>query len=414
MTTTRRSWLRGAWRRMLPSSLWGKALLVAVPVLLLFAFVNPLVAVLRLLSESVAAVSAPFLRSPAGRLFAVCAALALAGYVAFRLLRERLRALRGGLLLRRHFDALAAWLAGDARRATDLWQRIVKSTAPLPPEYRAVRADAYLKLARLALASEQPGLALAWVLRVPEGLPPVLERAHAQLRARAVVDAPGSLPATCAHEIGSALARFPDDLVLLRLQRDQFLATADAAGAAEVQERIWRGAEPARAAAERAAAVHTWLTAGAEALARRQYEDVERCLGRARAVDADLAAAQPLEGDLRWAQGDVRAALRAWSRVPGSAGLTRAAGALDDGAHGLTPRDVLECFATEGGLLLAARAFARAGDARRALRAAQQAARRLGPSPTVSAVLADVLRITGDPGAAAFAEEAVTRLRAKM
>ncbi len=411
MSPTRRSFLLNAWRRVLPRSFLGKAVVIGVPVLLVLLFLSPVVSALRLVVEFVAAIAAPILGDPTGRLIAVCGSLVLASYVGFRLLRDRLRSLRAGLVLRRHLDALAAWLRDDPRRASELWRRIARGTAPLPPEYRSVREDACLKLARLALLADAPGEAMAWVLRVREpGLPPSLLRAHAQLRARAVVAMPESLPESCRRELEAALARFPDDLVLLRLLRDRLRADGALRAAAEVQERVWRAAEPVRAPSERDALAQAWLAAAAAALQRDAVTEAEACLARASDVDALAANASGLEGDLRLQQQDLTAALRAYAKVPGSSGLARAAAALDAAAEPMSPRAILECCPTEGGLLLAARAYARAGDVRRARRAAQQAAKLLGPSPTVSAVLAEVLRLTGDPGAATFADEAVLRL----
>src|SRR5690606_31061242 len=320
-----------------------------------------------LFGSALSTILAPLLRDPAGRLVAVCLALAIAAVLAVHLLRDRFRALRSGLLLRHHLEAMAHWLHGDARRARGLWRAVARSRAPLPAESRHVREHACLALARLALEAGDPGEATACVLRVhADALPDELRRLHAQLRARALVAMPESLPESTRRELELLVQRWPDDLVLLRLLRDRLAADGEHQHAAEVQERIWRAAEPAAAAQERDRLAQAWLAAAADRLAHDALDEAEAALAKAAGVDPQAAAASPLGGELRHRRGDLRGALRAWARVPGGAGIARAAAALDDCPEPPTPREILECTGTEGGLLLAARAFARAGDRRRA------------------------------------------------
>ena len=74
---------------------------------------------------------------------------------------------------------------------------------------------------------------------------------------------------------------------------------------------------------------------------------------------------------------------------------------------------MLECSPTEGALLLVAREYARSGDYDRALRAARRAARNLGPLPSVTAVLSEVLTLCGQhEEAAQIRDQAVVRLLA--
>lgn len=411
MTGPRRNLLLRAARRLWPRNRWARLLLVLVPLLVLLVLVDPIVGAVRLVVGLAEAVLRPILSDPGGRLVAVCISLLAGGLLSLHLLRNKLRSLRSGLVLRHHLDALGAYLRGDRRRARDLWLAIARGRGSPPSEYTCVREDACLKLARMALEDGRAGEALAWVLRVqPDGLPPALQRTQAQLRCRAVAATRDSLPESCRREIEAAVARWPDDAVLLRLQRDRALADGELVQAARVQERIWRAAEPAAAADERDTAVQLHLRAARAALAEDDVQRAAEACERARALDADAVAHSLLEGELRMRQDDLEGALRAWARVPGSAALTRCAEAVDVSPGRLTPRELLECCPTEGGLLLVARAHARLREPRRALRAARRAARQLGPTPTVSLVLAQVLREAGDPGADAFAAEAAARL----
>lgn len=411
MTSARRNMFVAVVRRLWPRSWWGRALFIGVPLLLALTLLDPLVGLFGLLASLSEGVLRPILSDPNGRLLAVCVCLFIGAWLTLHLLRNRLRSLRAGLVLRRHLDGLAAYLRDDRRRARELWLGVARGRGPLPSEYKNVRADACLKLARLALEAGAPGEAMAWALRVHgDGLPPTLSRSLAQVRARAVIGTRDSLPESCRREVAAALARWPDDVVLLRLHRDLLLQDGELHAAAQVQERVWRAAEPARNASERDAVVQCYLAAAEAALARNALDDAKECVDGARAVDAAAVASSLIEGELRWRLDDLEGALRLWARVPGSAALARCAEALDAKPDRLSPREILECCPTEGGLLLVARVYARRGETRRALRAARRAARHLGPSPTVSVVLAEVLRMAGDPGAEAFVDEATARL----
>ncbi|MEZ5965370.1 MAG: hypothetical protein R3F56_16175 [Planctomycetota bacterium] len=411
MNGKRPSVARAVLRRLWPKRLWARVLVVALPLLLLAMVLDPVVGSVRLVVSVVDSVLRPVLGSPQGRLIVVCASLFLGAWLGVHLLRDRFRSLRAGLVLRQHLDALHAYLGDDRRRARDLWQGIARGRGPLPSEYPMVREDACLKLSRLALEDGAPGEALAWALRVaPQGLPTALGRSQAQLRARAVVATRESLPESIRREIESALSRWPEDVVLLRLYRDRLEQDGDLLEAARVQEKVWRAAEPTQTEAERERCVETYRRAAEVALAADAFDGGQECLDAVRRVDAGAEVVHWLDGELRWRRDDLEGALRAWARVPGSAALARCAQALDAAPDRLSPRAILECCPTEGGLLLVARAHARRGEVRQAVRAARRAARALGPSPTVSMVLAEVLRLAGDSGAEAFADEATARL----
>lgn len=398
-------------RRMLPRGVAGRVLLIGIPVLIVLAFVSPVLGAIRALFDLLAALLGPALRDPTGRLILVLLSLLVGGFVAVHVLRDRIRRFRAGLVLRRHLDAVAAWLDGDGARAKELWQKSLTSTEPLPGEYRFVREDATLKLARQALAAGDVGEARVFLLQVrAEELPPALARAAAQLRAQVCAADPDALPQTRRREFAAALAQFPDDPVLLELMRGQLVAEGDARGALALRERLVDAVGPRARAEQREALAHDWLELAAQALGTGDYVACQDALQKVAAVDPRRAESSLLPGELRLAQGDLPGALRAFARTPGSSGLARAAAALDVSGARLTAREILECMPNAGGLLLAARAYARAGEHRRALRAARRAARMLGPSPTVAAVLAELLHAADDPTAAGFTAEAVSRL----
>jgi hypothetical protein len=123
----------------------------------------------------------------------------------------------------------------------------------------------------------------------------------------------------------------------------------------------------------------------------------------------DLPPAGCLIGRIRAAEGELEAAVREWGATRSPEGLELIAALLNQHPGALTPRQLLECSPAEGTLLLVAREYARMGERDRALRAARRAARQLGPTPQVTAVLSEVLVACGRAEEAAKLQEAAVR-----
>jgi hypothetical protein len=285
---------------------------------------------------------------------------------------------------------------------------VARARGPLPPEFPRLRDDACLKLARLALQAGAPARAQAWLLRVHDAdLPQSMARSWVQLRAQVEIATPGALPASVERVVRESLARFPDDIVLLRLLRDLTAAQAQYAVAASTQERVARlGVDPD----ERTRLAALWLAAADQAWARGDAVSTESHLAAASVADRARAEHSLLPGELSLRGSDLRGALRQWARVPGSRGLRRCSEVLAAHPHALSPREILEVCPTQGGLLLAARAYAERGVTKAALRAARLAAGLLPDSPTAALAIADTLRRAGAPDAEAWVQAARTRL----
>jgi hypothetical protein len=128
-------------------------------------------------------------------------------------------------------------------------------------------------------------------------------------------------------------------------------------------------------------------------------------------ADREGDLAMLLLGDIHRQAGDLRAALKAYGASRSASGLDRLAELLQGHPGLVEPRELLELCPLQGSLLLVAREFARQGDRERAERAARLAAEALGPTPTVCAVLAEVLSMLGkDAEARLLREQAVARL----
>jgi hypothetical protein len=118
-----------------------------------------------------------------------------------------------------------------------------------------------------------------------------------------------------------------------------------------------------------------------------------------------------LLGDVHRAAGEFRQAVRLYGSTASPTGLDRIAELLGENPGVIEPRELLANCPMQGGLLLVARELARAGEYQRAERAARVAAESLGPTPTVCAVLAEVLDLLGqEQKAQLLREQTVARL----
>ncbi len=402
-----RGWFWPRLRGLLPRSRLLRIGLVLVPLLLVLMVAEPVFGLLAMIVSGVTALLRPLLEDPFGRLGLVVSGFSALLWVGAHVFRDRLRTFRASLLLRRHLDGIAALVRDDPARSRRLLEGVARARGPLPPEFPLLREDACLKLARLALRAKAPARAQAWLLRVREAeLPPSLARSWAQLRAQVEIAAAGALPESVGRVVRESLARFPEDVVLLRLLRDLHAANAAFGEAAAVQERVARlSADPQ----ERTRLTSLWLAAADRAFAAGDESATEAHLAAAHTADRALAEHSLLPGHLRERLGDVRGALRHWGRVPGSRGLASAMRLLASDPHALTPREVLEVCPTKGGVLLVATSYAMRGDLRAAMRAARIAGRALPASPTAAVVIVDTLRRGNAPDAGAFAAEACAR-----
>ena len=406
-------WTRKAalspFKLLVPRNPWVRLLLLLLVISLLLAFLEPVLRLALKGVELLGQIMTPMLDNPVGRLVLTNLLLLVIAFGLWRMLRGRLRSLQSGLVLRRHLQGLDALLAEQPRRARELFTRVARSRAaggdvPFLPQ------DACLKLARLALDANEPNAALAHLARIRErGLPKELRRSAAQLEAEACFAQGQILPETVERELRETCREFPDDVRMLALLRRLLRARGELDEAAAVQERIVKHAPPRAQALERERLVHDLVDAARAALDRDEHVPARALARRAQRADPDAVAPGSVLGEILLAQGDVRGAIREWGATRSPQGLEQVARLLDERPDVLTPRELLELCPLEGALLLVARQLARAGEHRKALRAARRAARALGPTPTVTAVLAEVLTACGQVEEARTLGEAALR-----
>ncbi|MBX3464193.1 MAG: hypothetical protein KF830_13555 [Planctomycetes bacterium] len=407
------SWpLRRTAQLVLPRNPWLRVLVFALPVLLLLALFRPALEVLLRLLDFGLRVLEPLLQTTLGRVLVLLVAFTLGGLAMYGLLRGRVRDLRANAVLGRHLLAVADLVGFDPDGSRQRFRRVARHRGPVPPRYPHVVADSNLKLARLALQQGRAEEAMGWLARVVEpGLPAELQRSLAQLRIRAFRLQGELLPAALEAAVRDAVDRFPSDYVLQGELRDLLAAQGDPHQLAAQQQRVVDHAPPAEAARERQRLVTALAASGQAHLAAGRFEDCRRVARRLETVDPAGPAAGLLLGDLHRRGGDLRQAIRAYGATRSPAGLDRIAELL--GAHpgAVEERELLECCPLQGTLLLVARELARRGETARAESAARKAAEVLGPTPTVCAVLAEVLQLLGqDEQARLLREQAIVRL----
>lgn len=400
-------------RALLPKNPWLRFLIYALPVVLLLALFRPaLDLVLELLRLGIRLLE-PLLQTTIGRIVLLIVVFTLGAALAVWLLKNRVREMRGEAVLGRHLLAIGALVGQDTRRCRELFRRVARYRGPAPDRFPHVVADGNLKLARLALDSGQVEAALGWLARVVEpGLPDELVRSLLQLRVRVLALQGEVLPAALRAEIERAVERFPKDYRLLGELRD-VLPAAEVHEIAAVQERVVKVAPPAAAARERQRLLDLLDAAGQRALADGADDVVRKVAKKLAGVDKDGARSGLLLGDLQRKNGELRAAAQAYGATRSPAGLDRLAELLCDHPGAVEPRELLQFCPLEGTLLLVARELARQGNVAAAERAARRAAEALGPTPTVCAVLAEVLGLLGqEERARLLREQAIARLLA--
>jgi tetratricopeptide (TPR) repeat protein len=401
-------------RALLPKNPWMRALVYALPVVLLLALFSPALDVVVKLVELVLRVIEPLLHTTLGRVVLLLLVFALGGAFVVWLLQHRVRDMRAEAVLGRHLQAVAALVGHDVRRSRELLRKVARYRGAPPLRYPHVVADANLKLARLALDGGRLDEALGWLARVIEpGLPDELLRSLLQLRVRAWRRQGELLPGALRGEVERAVERFPDDPVLLGEWRDLVQETGDPAAIAAAQEKVHQHAPPAAAGRERQRWIEALVVAGRAALAAGDRDGARKVARKLARADQDGPSSGLLLGDVHRAAGEFRQAIKAWGATRSPLGLDRVAELLTEHPGAIEPRELLESCPLQGTLLLVARELARIGESARAERAARLAAEALGPTATVCAVLAEVLELLGrDAKARLLREQTVARLLA--
>ncbi|MFK7739253.1 MAG: tetratricopeptide repeat protein [Planctomycetota bacterium] len=401
-------------KALLPKNPWLRVLVYALPIVLLLALFGPALEVLLKVVDLFVRVLEPILQTTVGRIIVLLVVLSVLGLLAFWLLKNRVRTMRAEATLGRHLQATAALVGLDRDRSRELFRKVTRYRGSAPQRYPHVVADANLKLARLCLEDSQIDEALGHLQRCVEtGLPKELQRSLLQLRLQALQRQGQVLPATLQREAEEAAKRFGDDVFVLSLLRDLAEREDRHEEALEWQAKVARHAQPSRRVAESQRYHEMLLGAGRRALENDDPDGAKKLAKRLQKADPEGTAAALLLGDVHRKNKELHKAVREYGSTRSPTGLDRIAELLTEHPGSIEPRDLLANCPMQGALLLVARELARAGEHERAERAARVAADSLGPTPTVCAVLAEVLDLLGEgQKAQLLREQTVVRLLA--
>lgn len=406
---------KGLWapiRVLLPKNPWLRVLVFALPIVLLLALFGPALDVVLKLMDFGMRLIEPLLQTTLGRVLLLLLVFSLGGVFAVWLLKSRVRDMRAEAVLGRHLQAVGDLVGLELRKSRERFRRVSRYRGPLPDRYPHVVADSNLKLARMCLDQGRTDEALGWLTRVIEGgLPDELRRSLLQLRVRALRRQGEVLPAALREAVREAVEEFPNDYHLQCELRDLVADAGDPHASAAVQEAVHKHAPPAQAPREHQRLIDDLMRSGRAHLDAGELDAARKVAKKLASVDKDGPSSGLLLGDVQRRAGDVRAAIRAWGGTRSPAGLDRIAELLGERPGAVDERELLESCPLQGTLLLVARELARRGDTARAERAARRAADALGPTPTVCAVLAEVLELLGkDEKARLLREQAIVRL----
>lgn len=392
-TMMRRAAAKAA-KALLPKTWKGKAVVFGIPALLVLALLDPVFGLVDKVFILFGRFLEPALNTTIGRVVATLLSLSILLAILWRLFRQQVREARCHALLGRHFDATAALLQGEDKRARDLLLAICRRKRVRPDAYPWIVLDACLKLARLALQAQRPAEALLWVARCsdPE-MPPELDRSRAHLRLQALRAHGEALPQTALTEAIEACERHPKDARLWSELRALRMSLRDLEGAVDAQMRVVEHAEPAFVTAEQQTLCEDATACGKQALADDNLDLAKRMQRAMQKFSGPWAGL--LQGEIHAHKGDFRAAIAALGRTASPQGLDRIASLLAEHPGCVEPRELLACCPMQGAVLLAARELARLGQHEEALRAARLAADSLGPTPTVCMALAETLEQIG-------------------
>ncbi|MGC6486723.1 MAG: hypothetical protein ACON4Z_03700 [Planctomycetota bacterium] len=398
-------------KALLPKNPWVRALLYVLPVVLLLALFGPALDVVLKVFDLGLRVLEPLLQTTVGRVVLILGLAAVIATLGFLLLRKRVRDWRAHAALGRHLGAIADLVGADRRSSREQLRRVARYRGPVPDDYPHLVQDARIKLARLALADDDVDASLGWLTRVVEpGLPSELHRSLLQLRLEALRRQGAVLPATLRREAVEASKRFPGDPAILAVLRDLSLDERDPDAALEWQAKLFERSAPSRHPQEQQRLLELLIDAGDRALQAADHDRARKLAKRIQKLAPDGDAGVLLQGDIHRALGEHRRAVKLYGSARSPKGLDRIAELLSEHPGAVEPRELLASCPTQGALLLVARELARAGDTARAARAAKLAGERLGATPTVCAVLAEVLELLGERGNAQQLRERTARL----
>ncbi|MEZ5989607.1 MAG: hypothetical protein R3F30_10855 [Planctomycetota bacterium] len=384
--------LGGAWLRRHP---WLRRLLIALPILLVLALLEPVVGLVEKLLSLLERILGPLLDTAVGRAVLLVLVLLLLAFLVYAFARDRVLDLFRRHALSRHLRACEALLQAhhaEARRGFQAvlrlgrWFDLAKGPAA---EHGDLAVDARLKLARMALEDEGPKRAHAILARVPRNRATgSLALSHAELSARVYAVHPGQLQASVLEVLAEAHETWPGHPGVAELYVERLLAQGRGEDAADVLGRTLRKARKSQGDRVRRRLAALELALARAALAAGDLAKARARLKRAGQHD-ETEELLLLRADLALAEGQVDVALRVLAEVESPLAKERIRRLLADGI--VDARKLLASVPRLDALVALAEHYLAQGDLRRAGRALRACLREGEPSPRLFALWASFL-----------------------
>ncbi|MFQ5844049.1 MAG: tetratricopeptide repeat protein [Planctomycetota bacterium] len=379
-------------------------------ILVILFIVKPVLTIVAEIFKILAPAVKTIFDNPVGRfVFYNVLALLLLWWL-WRRVRGGIRRVVGLYTMRRFLDGMQAMFNYRWRAAIPCFEQVARwgrwvRLEDAVPEHRDIAADARIKIATCHHRLGEVNEALRWLhsVRDQDMLTEHVRRSHAELRAL-TYDLSDELEAeTIVRELERTEQRDRKNRRILAALRDRLEAAGDLPRAREVHKRLQAVSEGVeRERAERDLARLEFRLAH-KALQEGSSADTRKGLGRAlKAHPGDVRSALLL-GDLRLEEGDVRGALRAWSRAVGLPVFDRLGALLDSGRLGTDEEKdlLLDHFPYVGTMLVLAEHYRKQGDFRKARAALDKVLETAGQTVPVVRLYAACLEGEGDHDGAA-------------
>lgn len=312
-----------------------------------------------------------------------------------------------GLRAMRHFlDGMNLMILGRWDKAIPCFEKVKSlprwiNLEDAVPEHRDIRVDTHLKIAACHLRRGRANEAKAWLLRVKENeiLTKHVMRNHAELRALAYDTNDEMEAETVIKELEKTESKDRRNRRVLRALQGRYESAGDLEGARKVTAKLVAGTDGReREEAERDLALLEFRVAH-KAMGEG---DRKRVLKALKATSTDTRSALKL-GELALEAGDVKGALKAWSRAVSLPVFDRIAALLESGQlAGDKEQQLLKSyFPYVGTMIVLAEHYRKRGDYRKARTALDMVLGEAGENLTVLRSYAACLEAEGNQAEAA-------------
>ncbi len=394
----------------------NKGIVYLVLFVIVLFVVRPLLSILAVLFSFMKPVVDAILGTVVGRVIFYNVLGFLLLWIIWRQMRASIYRAYGMRAMRHFLDGMNQMLRSRWDNAIPHFENVLKKTPrwvnleDAVPEHREILADAQIKIAtchlRQGRATEAKQMLLP--LREKEFLSEHVRRNHAELRALAYDLSDGLEPETIIKELEKSESRDKSNKRVLRALRDRLENAGDLEGARRVGRKLAAVTSgPASEEAERDLALLEFRLAH-QALSEGDQGRMRKAL---KATSTSTRSALKL-GELALENGDIKGALKAWSRAPSLPVFERLERLLRDGKlAGDKEKDLLlKHFPYAGTMRVLAKHYLEREEFRKARVALDKALETTGEDMELLRLYAQCLEGEGDnEGAARLYQRALSR-----